>query len=162
MEDVRVRGIGQSLSVPPEAPQNELKAAKKAGLDASRNNQDDFTTVYFSDIGRVSTPVFFLDNLKTGRCIAGPAMIIDATQTIVVEPHATATILSRHVILEVPTMAKLTQAAAAAAANATLAVDPVKLSVFGFRFVWHFEHLVMLFGLANSNAPVTFQVHVGC
>ena len=129
VDDVRVRGIGKSLSVPPEAPEKELQTIKTEPL--GREKQDGCTTVYFSDVGHVSTPVFFLDKLCPGKHIEGPAMIIDATQTIVVEPHASATVLSRHVVLNVAS----TRKELTAAQSETLEVDPIRLSVFGHRFM---------------------------
>jgi 5-oxoprolinase (ATP-hydrolysing) len=68
-----------------------------------------------------TTPVFFLFNLQSGYVLPGPAIIIDKPQTIVVDPKATATILSRHVILHVQSTQKQT-------ANATV-------WIFDYRFM---------------------------
>lgn len=126
VEDIRVRGIGKSLSLPPEAPQAELKALKTSLK--SKEAQNDSATVYFEETGSVETPVFYLDKLEPGDFIQGPAMIIDNTQTIVVEPTATATILEKHVILTVAPRAQKT-------VGMTGEVDPVRLSIFGHRFM---------------------------
>ena len=54
-------------------------------MSIGEEKQDSSSNVYFSGTGSVTTPVFFLQNLRPGSSIQGPAMIIDKTQTIVVE-----------------------------------------------------------------------------
>ncbi|KAL4922131.1 Hydantoinase B/oxoprolinase-domain-containing protein [Aspergillus aurantiobrunneus] len=125
IEDIRVRGVGRATAVPAEAPQQELAAI--ATKPIGHDKQDDSSSVYFVGTGKTATPVFFLQNLSPGSLVEGPAMIIDKTQTVVVEPNATATILSRHVILDIRSSKKQT-------GDATV-VDPIKLSIFGHRFM---------------------------
>lgn len=60
--------------------------------------------MYFEDIGRVNnTPVYLLEKLDLGDKVAGPAMIVDGTQTIVVVPGTEAIALSRHLVINVDT-----------------------------------------------------------
>jgi 5-oxoprolinase (ATP-hydrolysing) len=64
---------------------------------------DSLHSVYFDQVGRVTnTPVFLLDKLNVGNVIEGPAMIIDATQTIVLIPGAKATVTSKHLYITLP------------------------------------------------------------
>ncbi|QKX53922.1 uncharacterized protein TRUGW13939_01002 [Talaromyces rugulosus] len=155
VEDVRVRGVGKSLSVPPEAPQDELKTA--GVIPTGKDTQDDSTTVCFSGVGYVKTPVFFLDNLKPGNHINGPAMIIDKTQTIVVEPHATATILSRHVILNVALKTKREDSG-----ESTLVVDPIRLSVFGYRFMSVADQMSRMFQKTSVSTNIKERLDFSC
>ncbi|GAM37330.1 oxoprolinase [Talaromyces pinophilus] len=155
VEDVRVRGVGKSLSVPPEAPQAELKATKALSIDAEK--QDDSTKVYFSGVGHVTTPVYFLGNLQPGSYINGPAMIIDKTQTIVVEPHANATILSRHVILDVSPQKKR-----AIGEESTLVVDPIRLSVFGYRFMSVADQMSRMFQKTSVSTNIKERLDFSC
>jgi 5-oxoprolinase (ATP-hydrolysing) len=155
VEDVRVRGVGKSLSVPPEAPQDELKTADVT--PTGKDTQDDSTTVCFSGVGYVKTPVFFLDNLKPGNHINGPAMIIDKTQTIVVEPHATATILSRHVILNVAPKTKRE-----GSGESTLVVDPIRLSVFGYRFMSVADQMSRMFQKTSVSTNIKERLDFSC
>lgn len=136
VEDIRVRGIGKSLSLPPEAPQAELKSLKTT--IKSTEARDNTAPVYFAETGEVDTPVFYLGNLRPGDEIPGPAMIIDNTQTIVVEPIAKATILEKHVILHVAPKSQKT-------AGTLDQVDPIRLSIFGHRFSRHDFHIVSSF-----------------
>lgn len=157
VEDVRVRGIGKSLSVPPEAPQDELKSIqKRKSPDIGKESQNDITTVYFAGVGHATTPVFFLDNLRPGSKIHGPAMIIDKTQTIVVEPTATATILSRHVIVHVPSTRKVQ------ADEVARAVDPIRLSIFGHRFMSAADQMSRMFQKTSVSTNIKERLDFSC
>lgn len=153
VEDIRVRGVGQSLSMPPEAPQTELSALERNPI--SKERQDDSTEVFFAGTGSLTTPVFLLGNLKPGNTIQGPAMIIDNTQTIVVEPTATATILSRHVILNVPTRS-------ARLAGEAQVVDPIRLSIFGHRFMSIAEQMGRTFQKTSVSTNIKERLDFSC
>ena len=153
VEDVRVRGIGKSVSLPPEAPQEELRATK--AVSNEKGSQDESTTVYFAETGYATTPVFLLNNLKPGMKIQGPAMIIDKTQTIVVEPHATATILSRHVILDIATKKRPAEGKA-------LVVDPIRLSVFGYRFMSVADQMSRMFQKTSVSTNIKERLDFSC
>ncbi|KAI9740432.1 MAG: hypothetical protein M1834_005012 [Cirrosporium novae-zelandiae] len=153
VEDIRVRGVGKSESRPAEPPQGELKALQVLPIDKER--QDDSNSVYFAGVGSVSTPVFFLDNLQPGNIIQGPAMIIDRTQTIVVEPHATAKILSRHVILSVSPK-KIQNA------NTAEVVDPIRLSIFGHRFMSIAEQMGRMFQKTSVSTNIKERLDFSC
>lgn len=61
--------------------------------------------------------------------VSGPAIIIDDTQTIIVVPGAEAKILTSHVVID------MAHEKAQHAADGELVVDPIKLSIFGHRFM---------------------------
>lgn len=154
VEDVRVRGVGKSLSVPPESPHDELESLKTKCIAPQCRN--DSARVYFSGAGLVDAPVYFLESLVPGTSIQGPAMIIDQTQTIVVEPSATATILSRHVILDVSTKRKEgTQGVA-------LVVDPIPLSVFGYRFMSVADQMSRMFQKTSVSTNIKERLDFSC
>lgn len=127
VEDIRVRGVGSSSTLPAETPHKELRTVAKSL--ALPEQQCTVTKVTFAPsggrTGPVDTPVFELTSLLPGQTVAGPAILLDSTQTLVVEPGATATILSKHVVIEVPPRSKKTESAGT--------VDPIRLSVFGNR-----------------------------
>lgn len=152
IEDIRVRGVGKATSSTPESPQKELKSTATVSIGGEK--QDSSSNVYFSGTGSVTTPVFFLQNLSPGCFIQGPAMIIDKTQTIVVEPNATATILSRHVILDVKSSKKQTD-------NATV-VDPIKLSIFGHRFMSVADQMSRMFQKTSVSTNIKERLDFSC
>lgn len=61
--------------------------------------------------------------------IPGPAIIIDKTQTIIVVPGAQAKVLTSHVVVD------LAQEGSRDISSGELVVDPIKLSIFGHRFM---------------------------
>ena len=61
--------------------------------------------------------------------VSGPAIIIDDTQTIIVVPGAEAKILTSHVVID------LAREKTQHAGDGELVVDPIKLSIFGHRFM---------------------------
>jgi 5-oxoprolinase (ATP-hydrolysing) len=75
------------------APSTSLKevAASTASLTHS---------VYFESVGRIQTPIFKLENLSEGDVVKGPAMIIDDTQTIVLDPSAEGVLVGMHLVIE--------------------------------------------------------------
>ena len=60
--------------------------------------------------------------------ISGPAIIIDSTQTIVIVPEAQAKILTSHVVIDLVNKKNKKE-------EGELVVDPIKLSIFGHRFM---------------------------
>lgn len=77
----RVRGIGESSIV----KGGELEDAKEKAVPKETRK------VYYKG-GTKDADVYFLKNLLAGHEIQGPALIIDATSTIVVEPKCSAVI----------------------------------------------------------------------
>ncbi|RDW77634.1 hypothetical protein BP6252_05687 [Coleophoma cylindrospora] len=124
VDDIRVRGVGSSNKINETSPFEDFQRIVRDG--AALQAPDSTQNVYFSD-GWRETPIHLLGQLKTGDTISGPAMIIDNTQTIVVIPGAVATILPRHVIIDLETTTKKSVD--------SQEVDPIQLSVFGNRFM---------------------------
>ncbi|KAL4938920.1 hypothetical protein BDV06DRAFT_231453 [Aspergillus oleicola] len=154
IEDIRVRGVGRATaaSVPAEAPQQELLTV--TSIPTGSEKKDDESLVYFAGTGALATPVFFLDKLAQGSLINGPAMIIDKTQTVVVEPNASATILSRHVILSVSSTKKQI-------VDATV-VDPIKLSIFGHRFMSVADQMSRMFQKTSVSTNIKERLDFSC
>ncbi|RMY94801.1 hypothetical protein D0864_05446 [Hortaea werneckii] len=151
-EDVRVRGIGHSLNVPPETPQQEILSLK---LSDEIMLPDDETMAYFADGGEWKTPVYFLRNLKPGQVVKGPSILLDSTQTLVVEPGARATILSKHVVLDVPRTGKKGDA------NPD-AIDPIRLSIFGHRFMSIAEQMGRTFQKTSVSTNIKERLDFSC
>ncbi len=92
MDDYKVKGVGKSASSAGESVQQEIKTLSFNEVDPQRtveqggkvsSRQDVFVTPPGQKTGsRVDTPVFDLGDLDKGDTIEGPALIIDATQTI--------------------------------------------------------------------------------
>lgn len=126
--DIRVRGVGKSLSLASTTPEADYK--KYGNKFASVTDSAASTgskKVYFENKGWLDAKVYPIANLARGQSVKGPAMIIDRTQTIVVDPNATASILTNHVVLDLEGTNKTE--------INSKTVDPIQLSVFGHRFM---------------------------
>ena len=75
----------------------ELEQARRASAEEARPFGTN--SVYFEEVGQFTDiPLFRLEELPWGANIAGPAIILDNTQTIVLHPQNKATILRSHVM----------------------------------------------------------------
>ncbi|VDK51029.1 unnamed protein product, partial [Gongylonema pulchrum] len=73
------------------------------------------------------TPVFDLRKLKYGHTIIGPAIIIDANSTIVIEPFCKATVTCEgNIEISVESAKRI---------EIGVDVDPIQLSIFSHRFM---------------------------
>lgn len=152
VEDIRVRGIGKSTLVEEIQPQKEFLEIAKRPIDLT--SHPDYTEVTFDAFGPMSVPVCQLSTLQAGDVIRGPAILIDATQTIVVEPRATATIISTHVVLDVLSATKK--------ADAIDVVDPIRLSVFGHRFMAIAEQMGRIFQKTSVSTNIKERLDFSC
>jgi 5-oxoprolinase (ATP-hydrolysing) len=125
VEDIRVRSIGRSIELAPASPFTHLAQLEPKEIKSTEVSRTQ--KVYFETTGWTTCPVYNLWDLQTGTKIPGPAVIIDKTQTIVVDDSSDATILPEHVYLEVTDSNRKK--------IGTDVVDPIALSVFGHRFM---------------------------
>jgi 5-oxoprolinase (ATP-hydrolysing) len=85
--------------------------------------------VWFPGAGRCETPVFARESLAPGAAVSGPALVLEDTATVVLDPGFTLRVREDGVL-------HLRDAAGAAPAPAAFAPgDPVRLEVFGHRFM---------------------------
>lgn len=125
VDDIRIRSVGRGMDIQVASPFGEFKDLKPVYIGEKERASK--RKVFFEKEGWVNTCVFHLGDLPRGRKIRGPAMIIDATQTIVLDPASEATILSDHVIIELLDTERKK--------IGIESVDPIHLSVFGHRFM---------------------------
>ena len=107
------------------------------------------TTRVFTGGAWHDAPVYLRDGLQPGDCIAGPALIIEPHQTVVVEPHWQAEVTAKnHLLL---TRAAKREIRTALGTN----VDPVLLEVFNKRFTAIAEQ--MGYALQNTARSVNIK-----
>ncbi|KIW16105.1 hypothetical protein PV08_06156 [Exophiala spinifera] len=145
IDDIRVRAIGRSnatIGGTAELAHELNNLSFKEPKQASNANK----MVYFKKQGNVETPIYLLHDLTPGTIVRGPAIIIDATQTLLVVPEALAKILSSHVVIDIKSTMKQDLS--------SHAVDPATLSVFGHRFMSIAEQM----GRALQNTSVSLNI----
>lgn len=117
VDDVRVRVIANAGALSP---------SKVAYLPAASPTM--VTRCLFRGVGHQSTPVFTLRDLGCAAKVDGPALLVDQTNTILVEPHCQATIMEDGcVFIQVGRISRL--------GSDVHLVDSVLLSVFAHRFM---------------------------
>ncbi|KAF3762591.1 putative 5-oxoprolinase [Cryphonectria parasitica EP155] len=126
VDDVRVRSIGKAVDIPGCSLYRDLEEEDGfTVLDASSAKA--MKKVYFGTTGWTDTAIFHITNIPRRVKIMGPAVAIDATQTIIIEEDSVAIVLDDHIVLDIT-----------ASNQRTIGideVDPVQLSVFGHRFM---------------------------
>lgn len=125
ISDIRVRSVGSASGILTErSPYKDYDAVEKKPV--LKLVAQKVTPIYFTE-GYLDSEVYFLNDLPVGSVIKGPALILDATQTLLVTPDSVATILPRHVVIDVEVEAKSNVS--------TDYVDPVQLAIFANRFM---------------------------
>ncbi|KAH0845870.1 hypothetical protein FOPE_10995 [Fonsecaea pedrosoi] len=125
VDDVRVRGIGKSFRGMSKTADQQLKEISPK--DVAKDKAYTTSEVYFEG-GRVPTKIYRLEDLDVGTRVPGPAIIADGTQTIIIDPKASALIIETHVVINIGdegTVKKVN----------TKEVDPILLSIFAHRFM---------------------------
>ncbi|KAI2625982.1 Hydantoinase B/oxoprolinase-domain-containing protein [Hypomontagnella submonticulosa] len=129
VDDVRVRGVGKSTEVSTDNSKL-VEELKLRTFSEVQDGEDRTTQAYFAEGGMQPTKVFRLNKLTPGNIVAGPSIIIDNTQTIIVVPGSQARILTSHVVIDL-----VNEKPQQSQEEQELVVDPIKLSIFGHRFM---------------------------
>lgn len=142
IDDLRVRGTGHTK----EASNGqgnakvfaEIKVLKEENkiISLEGNLINEYmkkTKKIFWEGKIVDTPLFMLNTLKVGMKINGPALIMDSTTTVAVEPYARAIITSEHILLEVDSSDSSNKIIPKRVEDVIM--DPIKLSIFAHRFM---------------------------
>ncbi|KAK8245963.1 oxoprolinase [Phyllosticta capitalensis] len=125
VDSIRVRGVGKSRDQGPQSTSlfQELDALKGTSAPAPQSTQ----SVYMQN-GRLEVPVFELSALEKGTALFGPALIVDNTQTILVEPAWKVSVLESHIVIDAPAKDDIES-------REQQGVSPVELSTFASRFM---------------------------
>lgn len=131
VDDIRVRGIGKTVQnndLTPDGDIEKLKAENKIfHVTKETLAADKYVSVYFEETGRNNqVPVYRLGDLIPGSLLPGPAVIIDVTATVIIEPSCTALITSGHITITVGKGEKKI---------VTTEMEPIQLSIFSHRFM---------------------------
>ncbi|HKJ23245.1 MAG TPA: hydantoinase B/oxoprolinase family protein, partial [Myxococcota bacterium] len=88
-------------------------------------------SVWFPGAGRLETPVFVGDDLPRGARLSGPALILEDTGTVVIDPGFEGELAEGGTLV----LRDRGAAAAAKTAHDLSRADPIRLEVFGNRFM---------------------------
>ncbi|RMJ09443.1 hypothetical protein CDV36_010931 [Fusarium kuroshium] len=127
VDDIRVRALGKTRGHSFETISQALKSVSTNMISQKKSAKKTkvFTAGVWDDVN-----LYRLDHLAPGDLVPGPSVILDQTQTILVQPGWSATVLPRHLVLE-----KASQSAPKTEEEDEAFIDPIQLSVFGHRFM---------------------------
>ncbi|KAI1495579.1 Hydantoinase B/oxoprolinase-domain-containing protein [Biscogniauxia marginata] len=128
IDSIKVRGTGSAASLPKEESALDELAALKVGASETVNPHTE-QRIYIDGIWQ-TIGIYKLETLPKGCVLNGPALIIDKTQTILVESQFRGYVLSSHVILERLQLTKTIHSSLPADT-----IHPIQLSVFAHRFM---------------------------
>ncbi|KAI0381310.1 Hydantoinase B/oxoprolinase-domain-containing protein [Hypomontagnella monticulosa] len=126
VDSVQVRGTGSAGVISKDLPPTkDLESAKANTKPAASGEKQQ---VYVND-GWKDAGIYRLAAIEKGSMVEGPALILDETQTIFVEPDFRAYFLPNHLVME-----KVNNSIAQAEV-AEEEISPIQLSVFAHRFM---------------------------
>ncbi|KAI7978270.1 hypothetical protein EIK77_001213 [Talaromyces pinophilus] len=152
VDTLHVRAIGKNF-FGSEATSQSLESTPKVTSNGPIAKPDSIKSVYFKSLGWVETPVYLLGSLSQGQQVAGPALIVDNTQTIVVNPNCAATSHKDLLILDVKEEKK--------SISVTI-LDPVQLSVFRHRFYGIAEQMGRVLQNISVSANIKERLDFSC
>lgn len=126
VDDIRVRALGKTTGQEFDTISQALRAAENNMMPSPKSVKKTrlYTAGAWFDVN-----LYRLDDLCPGDVVAGPGVILDQTQTILVQPTWSATVLPRHLVLQKDALASRNKV------EEGDKVDPIQLSVFGHRFM---------------------------
>ncbi|CCE79363.1 Piso0_001420 [Millerozyma farinosa CBS 7064] len=153
VNDIRVRGSGSINKFTERSAFKDLKSVKK--FSVKDGIEKAVASVYFKE-GFKDSKVYLLDDLEIGTQIEGPCLVLDETQTLLVEPESVLTVLPRHVIIDLKyeenTKTHLS----------TDIVDPVQLSIFSHRFMSIAESMCITLQKISVSANIKERMDFSC
>ena len=129
IETVTVR-VRVSASSGPLLAMPDLQSARDASIPLTEAAALRRERVWFPGVGRVEAPVFARESLPPGACLRGPAIVLEDTSTIALDPGFVARLRGDGIlVLE-------DESGAARPDPLDLSTpDPIRLEVFGNRFM---------------------------
>ncbi|KAI8718172.1 hypothetical protein NCS52_00595300 [Fusarium sp. LHS14.1] len=127
VDDIRVRALGKTRGQNFETISQALKSVSTNMVSPKKSVKKTklYTAGVWDDVN-----LYRLDDLAPGDIVPGPSVILDQTQTILVQPGWSVTVLPRHLVLE-----KALQSTSKTGEEDESFIDPIQLSVFGHRFM---------------------------
>ncbi|KAK0642822.1 Uncharacterized protein DIS24_g8686 [Lasiodiplodia hormozganensis] len=125
VDAIRVRGVGKSRG---NAVSHNSIFEELSEIGDGTSPEVPSTKQVFIDGKWQDVPVYELANLLPKTKLTGPALVIDNTQTILVETDCKVSVLNSHIIIDLPSKETVSS-------DADDSINPVELSTFASRFM---------------------------
>ncbi|KAH8704894.1 putative 5-oxoprolinase [Talaromyces proteolyticus] len=152
VDNIRVRAVGKNFFETSSLPFSS-ETVPKVSANVSALKPHSTGPVYFKSLGWVDAPVHLLSSLPLGQTIAGPALIVDNTQTIIINPKCSATATKDLLVLDIGSEKKSVSATD---------LDPVQLSVFRHRFYGIAEQMGRVLQNVSVSANIKERLDFSC
>ncbi|XP_067934707.1 5-oxoprolinase-like [Watersipora subatra] len=144
VDDIRVRGVGKCIS--PEEP--DLSVDSDSVLLPAKVIPCYFGNSYHD------TSLYLFRDLKPGQILSGPAIIIDANSTILVEPQCKASItLKGDIHIEVHSLSSV---------SIGQELDPIQLAIFSHRFMSIAEQMGRVLQRTSISTNIKERLDFSC
>lgn len=154
VEDIRVRALGKTAGTENMSVSSALKAVNIRLAPPTKSAK---TTRVYSQNRWHEVKLFKLEDLTAGDKVPGPSIILDQTQTILIQPEWAATVLLRHLLLDREEMPLKDTAL-----EDPDVVDPIQLSVFGHRFMSIAEQMGRSLQLTSVSINIKERLDYSC
>jgi len=121
-----------------------------------------WTETWFSEEGPTRTAIFLRDDLRPGDLLTGPAIVCEATSTVVIDPEFTARLLARGEILIELSSGRHEHNPPVAASAGTHPADPVRLEVFNHLFASIAEQMGIALQQTSLSTNVKERLDFSC
>ncbi len=145
VESVAIDAAGQTA--PPALPRVDSKRAGPL--------QPHALTSFYADTTNHTAPIYLREHLNPGDHIVGPALVIEPNSTIVIDPGWKGEYRADGNLV-------LARAAAHQTANATTAVDPVRLEIFNALFMSIAEQMGVTLEKTASSVNIKERLDFSC
>ena len=172
---VEVTALRLRVRAPGRGPAGSGQAVAEAGGAAAPSPHADprprrRAEVWFSGRGRIEVPIFDREALAPGHSLAGPALVLEATGTVVIDPGFRARVTGEGILdLEDGTPGRSTTVVPARPATAHAPPDsdldrpdPVRLEVFGHRFMSIAEQMGAVLRNTSVSANIKERLDYSC
>ncbi|CAG9462621.1 unnamed protein product [Pedinophyceae sp. YPF-701] len=158
VDDLRARACGQGVDL--DVGADGAGGAAEAVTPAPVHSR---TSAYFEETGRADVDVYVLQDMLPGHAFAGPAIVIDNTTTIVVEPRCNAVVTNDGSLrIDVLPTRSATESEKDHAAAAVGEPDPIMLAVFSHRFMGIAEQMGRTLQRTSVSVTIKERLDFSC
>lgn len=152
VNDIRVRGSGSNNKVQERSFYTDLMNVEKKPVTEGLHKT--VAPIYFQN-GFEDSKIFLLKDLPVGTVVEGPSLILDETQTILIEPESKLTVLPRHVVIDL-------EEESGKSKELETVIDPVQLSIFSHRFMSIAESMCNTLQKISVSANIKERMDFSC
>ncbi|KAI8266232.1 hypothetical protein K4K58_010173 [Colletotrichum sp. SAR11_239] len=154
VEDIRVRALGKTAGTENTSVSSALKAVD---IRLAPQKKSAKTTRVYSQNQWHEVNLFKLEDLEAGEKVPGPSIILDQTQTILIQPGWAAVVLPMHLLLD-----REETTLEDTVSEDPGVVDPIQLSVFGHRFMSIAEQMGRSLQLTSVSINIKERLDYSC